>query len=64
MKQFCKITYPSPYIVVKYVSVSIEAEQIQLNIPNLPLGLLTKAESRHVYTYSLRLGYFTRFLFF
>ena len=64
MKEFCKIMYFSPYILVKYVSVSVAAEQNQLNILNLPLHLVTKAENRHIYKCSLRLGYFTRFSFF
>lgn len=64
MKKFCKITYSSPHILIKYIYVSIAAEQDQLNIPNLPLHLVTKAENRHIYKYSLRLSYFTRFLFF
>lgn len=56
MKQFCKITYLSLYMLVKYVSVSIAAEQKQLNIPNLPLHLVTNAENRYIYKYSLRLA--------
>lgn len=64
MKQFWENIYLSPYILVKYASVSIAAEQNELNIPNPPLHLVTKAENRPFYKYSSKLGYFTGFSFF